>query len=97
MEIKQPAVCGTLESSDVMIAVRPNPDGGIRLELQSVVSAIFGKAIEKTVRNVLEELRVSDAVVEIHDRGALDPVIRARTQAAVCRAAGTHYDWTKED
>ena len=35
--------------------------------------------------------------VAIHDKGALDFVIRSRMQCAVCRAAEGKYDWGKED
>ena len=35
MELKKPAVAGTLESSDVQITLRPNPGQGIQIELQS--------------------------------------------------------------
>ena len=40
MLIKKPAVCGTLESSDVQITIRPNEGNGIRIELDSVVKTI---------------------------------------------------------
>ena len=97
MELKKPAMAGTTESSDVMIMLRPNPGAGIVIELQSDVKAMFGDAIEATVRQVLKEFDVTDAQVGIVDKGALDFVIRARMQCAVCRAAEIQYDWEKED
>lgn len=97
MKLKKPAVAGTTESSDVMIALRPNPGRGIEIELISDVKALFGEAIEATVREVLREFDVSDAAVSVIDKGALDFAIRARTQCAVCRAAEISYDWGKED
>ena len=97
MEIKKPAVCGTLESSDIQITLRPNEGRGIEIELDSVVKAIFGKAIEDTVRDVLREFGVTDALVSMVDKGALDCVIRARMEAAILRASGEKYDWSKED
>lgn len=97
MELKKPAMAGTTESSDMMITLSPNPGGGIHLELDSDVKAIFGRAIERTIREVLEEFEVTDALVRAVDKGALDFTIRARTQCAVCRAAGVKYDWAKED
>ena len=57
----------------------------------------FGDAIEATVRDVLKEFDVNDAQVSIVDKGALDFVIRARMQCAICRAAEIQYDWGKED
>ena len=97
MELKKPAVAGTLESSDVQITLRPNPGQGIQIELQSDVKALFGQAIEETVRAVLAEFGVQDALVDVNDKGALDFVIRARMECAVCRAAEISYPWGKED
>ena len=97
MELKKPAMAGTLESSDVQITLRPNPGQGIQIRLQSDVKALFGDAIEETVRAVLEEFDVKDALVDVNDKGALDFVIRARMQCAVCRGAEVSYDWGKED
>ena len=97
MELKKPAMAGTLESSDVQITLRPNPGKGIQIRLQSDVKALFGDAIEETVRAVLEEFDVKDALVDVNDKGALDFVIRARMQCAVCRGAEVSYDWGKED
>ena len=97
MELKKPAVAGTLESSDVQITLRPNPGQGIQIELQSDVKALFGQAIEETVRAVLAEFGVQDALVDVNDKGALDFVIRARMECAVCRAAELAFPWEKED
>lgn len=97
MELKKPAVAGTLESSDVQITLRPNPGQGIQIFLESDVKALFGQAIEDTVRTVLEEFQVVDALVEVNDKGALDFAIRARMECAVCRAAAIQYNWGKED
>ena len=88
---------GTLESSDVQITLRPNPGQGIQIELQSDVKALFGQAIEETVRAVLAEFGVQDALVDVNDKGALDFVIRARMECAVCRAAQVQFNWGKED
>ena len=97
MELKKPAMAGTTESSDVMVMLRPNPAGGIVIDLKSDVMVSFGDAIEATVRDVLKEFDVNDAQVSIVDKGALDFVIRARMQCAICRAAEIQYDWGKED
>ena len=97
MELKKPAMAGTTESSDVMVMLRPNPAGGIVIDLKSDVMVSFGDAIEATVRDVLKEFDVQDAQVSVVDKGALDFVIRARMQCAICRAAEIQYDWGKED
>ena len=54
MILKIPAIAGTLESSDVQIAIAPNPGGGIDIDLESDVKAQFGEAIEATVRDGLQ-------------------------------------------
>ncbi len=97
MEIIKPAIAGTLESSDVQITIRPNPGGGIRAQLESPVKSMFGKAILETVYRVLGEFDIKDAQLQIMDKGALDPVIVARMQAAICRACEMPYDWSRED
>ena len=97
MLIKKPAVCGTLESSDVQITIRPNEGNGIRIELDSVVKTIFGDEIIRTVQEVLNEFEVRDADISLVDKGALDCVIRSQMQAVILRASGEQYDWSKED
>ena len=97
MELKKPAVAGTMESSDIMVMIHPNEETGIEIDIQSDVKATFGDAIEATIREVLADFGVTDAVVAVVDKGALDFVIRARMQCAICRAAEVSYDWGKED
>ena len=83
MELKKPAVAGTMESSDIMVMIRPNEEKGIEIDIQSDVKATFGDAIEATIREVLADFDVNDAVVAVVDKGALDFVIRARMQCAI--------------
>jgi citrate lyase subunit gamma (acyl carrier protein) len=97
MKLKIAASAGTLESSDVQITLRPNPGQGIQIDLESDVKATFGDAIEATVRRMLSEFDIKDALVAVNDKGALDFVIRSRMQCAICRASGTRFDWGKED
>ena len=97
MELKKPAMAGTLESSDVQITLYPNSGRGIEIELKSDVKAMFGDAIEATIRAVLAEFDVKDARVEVNDKGALDFAIRARMECAVCRAAEVSFDWGRGD
>ena len=86
MEIKKPAIAGTLESSDCQIMIRPNGGEGISIDLESDVKMMFGDSILAT-----------DAYVEIHDKGALDCVIKSRMQCVICRGAEVHYDWSREE
>ena len=84
MEIVKTASAGTLESSDVFVEVAPG-NGGVEVELESVVQLQFGEAIEAVVREVLEENGVQNAAVRVTDRGALECVIRARVETALLR------------
>ena len=84
MQIVKNATAGTMESSDVYVEIEPAADG-VTVELESVVKLQFGEAIETVVRDVLAENGVENAAVRIHDRGALECVIRARVETALLR------------
>ena len=86
-EVKKKASAGTLESSDVYVEIEPSAEGLV-IDLQSVVQAQFGDAIEAAVREVLQENGVERANVKVMDRGALECVIRARVETAILRGKG---------
>ena len=87
MEIKNKAVAGTLESSDIYVQVEPN-ENGIDLVLESVVYNQFGEEIERTVREVLNDFNVKNITIRLKDRGAVECAIRARVETALKRAEG---------
>lgn len=97
MEIKKPAIAGTLESSDCQIMIRPNGGEGISIDLESDVKMMFGDSILVTAEKILKDFGIIDAYVEIHDKGALDCVIKSRMQCVICRGAEVHYDWSREE
>ena len=97
MEIKKPAIAGTLESSDCQIMIRPNGGEGISIDLESDVKMMFGASILATAEKILKDFGITDAYVEIHDKGALDCVIKSRMQCVICRGAEVHYDWSREE
>lgn len=84
MTIRKPGIAGTLESSDIMITIKPADE--IMVNLISSVSQFYGESIMATIKAVLEESGVKGAEVEAVDHGALDCTIRARVYAAVERA-----------
>lgn len=88
MELIKSAVAGTMESSDAMVTVEPNEEGGIAFDLDSVVIHQYGRSIKRTVYQVLENLEVKDAKIRIVDKGALDCTLKARVECALYRAAG---------
>ena len=79
------ATAGTLESSDIYVKAGPR-EGGREIQIQSIVFQQFGDAIQKTISEVLDQFGVTDASVEVVDRGALDCTIRARVETALKRA-----------
>ena len=86
MEIKKPAIAGTLESSDAQVAVEPAEDG-IELYLESSVMNQYGRQIKATVLETLERLGVENARVTVVDKGALD--YRPSTRTCSCASAPT--------
>jgi citrate lyase subunit gamma (acyl carrier protein) len=78
------ATAGTDEKSDVVVTVEPN-ENGLQIQIKSVVMNQFGEAIEASVREVLADMGVKNAVVTVADRGALDCVLRARVETAILR------------
>jgi len=90
-KLKQ-AQAGTLESNDIAITVGPAADGGIVIELQSLVMEQYGDQIWKVIRDTVIEQGVSGIYIKAVDRGALDCTIRARTLAALARAGVMHKE-----
>lgn len=86
-EIIRDASAGTLESNDAFVQIEPW-DGGISLQLESVVKEQFGEAIEAAVRETLARCGVERAKISVVDQGALDCVLRARVETAVLRGRG---------
>jgi citrate lyase subunit beta/citryl-CoA lyase len=72
--------------SDLLAEVELTDGGGLVVEVSSKVGSLYGPAIEAEARRVCGALGVADARVRIDDRGALDPVIGARVEAALRRA-----------
>ena len=87
MEILKRAFAGTMESSDAYVEIEP-AEAGLQIQLESVVQAQFGEAIDGVIREVLAEFGVNNASVRVVDRGALECVIRARVETAVLRGKG---------
>ncbi|MEG0378022.1 MAG: citrate lyase acyl carrier protein [Eubacterium sp.] len=85
MEIVKNAAAGTLESSDVFIAVEPAEE--LVLEIESVVLEQYGRAIKKTAEEVIDAFGITKGIIRINDRGALDCVLKARMETAFKRGA----------
>jgi citrate lyase subunit gamma (acyl carrier protein) len=86
MEINKISKAGTVESNDIYIVMMPNTEGGIDLDLESIVMKQFGDDIRRVILDTLENLGVKDAIIKAQDKGALDYTIKARVETAVKRA-----------
>ena len=87
MEILRTASAGEFAKNDVKITVSPAADGRIHIDISSIVLTQYGDQIENAIREVMARLQVQSAVVMVEDKGALDFVIKARTEAALLRAS----------
>jgi len=99
MEIKKSSIAGTLESSDIQIAIEPKKENGIEIELKSSVEKQFGRQIRKVITETLQSLGIKNVKVSAVDKGALDCTIKARVECAAYRAADAKekYDWEVMD
>jgi len=87
----RPAAAGSLGEdvrSDCHVAYDPG-DEALSLEIASKVDYLFGDSIEAAVRRVADGLGITSGRIRVVDRGALEWVLLARTEACL-RSAGAH-------
>lgn len=87
MKIIKEASAGTATKNDALITISPRAEDGIEVELKSIVKAQFGDQLVAAATGMAREMGVTSALIRIEDKGALDYVIRARTETALLRAA----------
>ncbi|MDX9903064.1 MAG: aldolase/citrate lyase family protein [Bacteroidales bacterium] len=89
MEMKQAVTgnTGPKVRSDIEVTLELTASGGVELVIRSKVKSMYGHAIEKQCRDLLEYFGISNARMKVDDSGALPFVIAARVEAAV-RALG---------
>ncbi len=75
--------------SDIEVTLALTDSGGIELEMKSRVKTMYGKAIEKQCRELLDFFGITNAKLTVNDSGALPFVIAARVEAAVKAMTGT--------
>ena len=90
MEIKKPAIAGTLESSDCQVTEAG--EGKVDFSLESAVINQYGNQIRKIAYETLDNLGIDNVKLTIVDKGALDCTIKARIEAAVYRSVGQIED-----
>jgi citrate lyase subunit gamma (acyl carrier protein) len=86
MRIVRKAQAGTMQSSDLTVALEPAE--ALTVEVESTVKRQFEHLIRRVVDGVLAEQGVTAGRIRITDRGALDYAIQARLETALRRAAG---------
>lgn len=69
--------------SDCFVQLELKQEGGIVIDLKSIVETMYGNSIRKLAKNILEFFEIKNAVLQIDDSGALDFTIAARIEAAV--------------
>jgi len=90
MKLIKPAQAGTLESSDMLVSVAPAPEGtGIAITLASPTIQQYGEHMKNLILGVVGNFGVTDATLDVNDKGAVDFVIEARVKTAVLRALDT--------
>ncbi len=78
-------IAGSLESNDCLITVKPTTKERV-IEIDSIVKAQFGEAIEQVINKTLDELKAKNTHVICNDKGALDYTIKARLTTAIERS-----------
>jgi citrate lyase subunit beta/citryl-CoA lyase len=77
------ASAGRQEKGDLSIDIERRTEGGIAIEVQSSVKAMFGNHIHQLVREECEKAALLHCAIRISDFGALDHVILARLEACL--------------
>jgi citrate lyase subunit gamma (acyl carrier protein) len=78
-------VCGNQKDSDAIVTVDLK-NNGIEIIIESKLKKMFGKLMEKAVKDVLDDMQINNAKVIVQDFGALDFIIKGRTRTAIKRA-----------
>lgn len=84
MNIKQTAMAGTLESSDIQITLTPIAEA-TEIHLDSSVGKQFGEQIKQVISDTLASYDIEHVRIDAVDRGALDCTIQARMQTVIQR------------
>lgn len=79
--------------SDCYVEIEITPNGGILVEINSKVKALYGNAIKKLAQNVISHFGINNARILINDTGAVDFVLAARIEAAIKSIYETKKDF----
>ena len=79
--------------SDCFVELLLTISGGVQIDLNSKVKALYGQSIQELVKNFLARYGIENARVALEDIGALPLVIMARLEAAVRKLTGSEKEY----
>ena len=82
--------------SDCFVTITLNHQGGLQIDLQSKVEAMYGESIRTLITEILDHFKIHHATVSIEDSGALPFVIAARMEAAIKNIMETYKEYLPE-
>ena len=86
MEITKSVSAGSLESSDLLVTLGPAQNGNLDIIVESIVEKQFGRRIRNIAIDLLSGNDITEGMVRIQDKGALECTLRARMETAIERA-----------
>lgn len=87
MKPQHPSQAGTFESSDVIVLIEPLEIGsGRKIEIESIVKLQYGDNLKTVVNEMLDQYVLTDIHIILKDKGALEPVVKARIETAILRS-----------
>ncbi|NOU45771.1 MAG: citrate lyase acyl carrier protein [Bacteroidales bacterium] len=87
MKPKNSSQAGTFESSDLIVLIEPLDDNaGRKIEIESIVKLQYGDNLRTIVAGMLDQYGLTDIHIILKDKGALEPVVRARLETAITRS-----------
>jgi citrate lyase subunit beta/citryl-CoA lyase len=84
---------GAKVRSDCQVIMEICESGGIDLQINSKVNAMFGKSNHELVIEILNFYDIKNAKIVLNDSGAIVPVIAARMEAAIKSLISTDKDF----
>ena len=87
---------GSEVRSDCHVSLEITETGGINLNIDSRVGALYGGKIEELCRDILNHFAIENATVTVEDYGAFDFVIAARFEACIRQLIQTDKTYLPE-
>jgi len=86
MDIKKEASAGQESKGDILVKIAPQ-ENGLDIAISSSLGKLFYREIAEAIESVANKYGIINAKISAIDDGALDFVVRARTEAAIIRAS----------